>query len=501
LIFNPIKTITDVDIASFTDGGDNKDIVSAIFAIEPVQSGSGDPSPDNERPITGWTEANISCADGYTDITSRFINGVAAIDTSSIQTGGQLASKRLVDTGYIPIYPNRFIRLESVSNTSTDIQIAVQTYPYNEARDDNARINDTGWSDSPLVVTNTGDTVVYTRVLLRYSTDDDTNISPSNVASLSYCSGKVINVDWTDSAGTIYKGTLTYNGDGTWTPTATVAQILGNTLAWSVTTSGDDILRFFAQLPDTIKNIASWNGINVMCNRYKIGTVPASGSGDDYTLGIYGNVVAVKDTSYSTLADFAADGSTLQIVAELTTPIVGTTITTDEFTTLLGDNNIWCDTGKVSQLNYIMHYIILKGVSRMRKGGYVMIDCKGLDLTGGSTPQVLTGLHSRIADAFATEKLILLNNCRRGSGVFVSPIPVIVNASSTSYVLYNGTLAITVTNADSATVADLTSANRTVATVASRVASISEVAEVSEVSEEVEAEAEAEEAETEEETE
>lgn len=54
------------NIATFDDGGDNKPLKSLKVAISPVQSGSGDPSPSNVRPISGWTGANIHRADGET---------------------------------------------------------------------------------------------------------------------------------------------------------------------------------------------------------------------------------------------------------------------------------------------------------------------------------------------------------------------------------------------------------------------------------------------------
>ena len=40
-----------------SDGGDA--VTSLVAQIEPVQAGSGDPSPTNVRPITGWTAANV----------------------------------------------------------------------------------------------------------------------------------------------------------------------------------------------------------------------------------------------------------------------------------------------------------------------------------------------------------------------------------------------------------------------------------------------------------
>ena len=47
-------------VASFADGADDIPLKSCVVAIEPVQSGSGDPSPDNVRPISGWTGTQVS---------------------------------------------------------------------------------------------------------------------------------------------------------------------------------------------------------------------------------------------------------------------------------------------------------------------------------------------------------------------------------------------------------------------------------------------------------
>ena len=46
-------------IASFPDGADDIPLKSCIVQIEPVQAGSGDPSPENVRPITGWTGCEV----------------------------------------------------------------------------------------------------------------------------------------------------------------------------------------------------------------------------------------------------------------------------------------------------------------------------------------------------------------------------------------------------------------------------------------------------------
>ena len=46
-----------VDIASFYPT--ERYIQKLVLGIEPVQSGTGNPSPDNVRPISGWTGLNV----------------------------------------------------------------------------------------------------------------------------------------------------------------------------------------------------------------------------------------------------------------------------------------------------------------------------------------------------------------------------------------------------------------------------------------------------------
>ena len=52
-------------VVEISDGAENIPVKNFVINIEPVQSGSGDPSPDNVRPISGWTGANVN-ANGTT---------------------------------------------------------------------------------------------------------------------------------------------------------------------------------------------------------------------------------------------------------------------------------------------------------------------------------------------------------------------------------------------------------------------------------------------------
>ena len=55
-----IKDTASGSVASFTDGAYDIPVDSLLVEIEPVQDGTGDPSPSNVRAITGWTGCTIS---------------------------------------------------------------------------------------------------------------------------------------------------------------------------------------------------------------------------------------------------------------------------------------------------------------------------------------------------------------------------------------------------------------------------------------------------------
>lgn len=71
--------------------------------IEPVQSGSGDPSPTNVRPISGWDEVNVTVAD---DAETPTVSNVYTIDLDGIRYGGVVdvvSGVLTVDRGYLTI--------------------------------------------------------------------------------------------------------------------------------------------------------------------------------------------------------------------------------------------------------------------------------------------------------------------------------------------------------------------------------------------------------------
>lgn len=86
-------------IASFPDGSDLLPVKSLIANIVPKQSGSGTPSPDNIRPISGWESVVL------TDAGKNLFNKANA-DELYCDGSARLVSNATFKSVYIPLSPN-----------------------------------------------------------------------------------------------------------------------------------------------------------------------------------------------------------------------------------------------------------------------------------------------------------------------------------------------------------------------------------------------------------
>lgn len=90
-------------------------------------------------------------------------------------------------------------------------------------------------------------------------------------------------------------------------------------------------------------------------------------------------------------------------------------------------------------------------------GGYIMIDCKGLDLTSAEE-QTISGLYNDMVNAIKTGKPLFAYNCVWGSNNDspMTPIPFFAqNWSDSMVVVTSSTLNITCTSADKVNVTSL----------------------------------------------
>lgn len=90
-------------------------------------------------------------------------------------------------------------------------------------------------------------------------------------------------------------------------------------------------------------------------------------------------------------------------------------------------------------------------------GGYIMVDCTGLDLTD-TNAQSIDGIWDKAVEAIEADKPIIAHNCEYGTGVMVSPVTCFgwyINDGE--IVIVGATLHIHIKDDDTATVLDVTS--------------------------------------------
>lgn len=88
----------------------------------------------------------------------------------------------------------------------------------------------------------------------------------------------------------------------------------------------------------------------------------------------------------------------------------------------------------------------------MFNGGYVMIDCKGMDLTKGSTEQAIAGIYADVQTAMETGKPIVAYNCIWGTGKPVTPINVFAIQFDGQVIVTASTLQVIVGSNDHVTI-------------------------------------------------
>ena len=294
-------------IASFPDGTDLFSALSVKAQIEPIQSGSGTPSPDNIRPISGHTECVTS------------VSGVNVWDEEWVYSGGSVRS-----ANRIPLQPNTtYFFVAPTGSEWANVYC-------NDADGNNTVLGSPGYpftttSDTVYGIIATGGaygTTYKHDISINYpSTDHDYHAHDGNT--------------YTTTLGrTVYGGTLDVVSGELVVDRAMVD--LGS-LSW-VYEQGRDL--FEALLVPRAKSL-----FDAVCSNY-----PFVGSYSvlvDKSCGyIYGYHIAVKDSSYTDATTFKTAMNGVQLCYELATPQTYQ-LTPTEVDLLLGQNNVWTDCGAV----------------------------------------------------------------------------------------------------------------------------------------------------------
>ena len=204
-IYNSLPSDTaSGNVASFDDGAENMPIKEIKIYIEPIQSGSGDPSSVNVRPITGFTMANV-----YARGKNLYDSSIAVTPNNYINATGTLSSSSNYDaSGYIPIPHAADLRIEGVGNAGGTTKVAFYTI-------DKSFINPAISNIGKDINVHSPSNAAFVRFSIHKASRAETlqiENSTTSTGIVDY-SGKTVPISWQDEAGTVYAGTLTINED------------------------------------------------------------------------------------------------------------------------------------------------------------------------------------------------------------------------------------------------------------------------------------------------
>ncbi len=333
-------------IASFPDGADGVPVKALTVSIRPVQSGSGDPAPDNVRPISGWTQAKVTRT-GKNLLTAAPPWGTSA--AMVVDLGKDVS----VDSVVIQFKANN-TSAASTNAALIDLRESDGTHHYSTLngykRADGTYFNQQNTPFSGVFSTrhqNIKFRYVYTwytgSAYSTFAADTITDWQITIADAVSDYEAPAKQTITIDLDGTIYGGTLDVTGGKM---TVDRAMVDLGTLQWNYDSANTRM--FTTELTGTIKRGTVGWLTDLICSQYKT----TSGINADCTISEYASTgyVYIRDTGYTDAALFKAAMSGVQLVYPLAAPFE-IALTPTEVSTLLGTNNVWADAGDVS-VNY-----------------------------------------------------------------------------------------------------------------------------------------------------
>lgn len=369
-------------IVNFNARDEQLPIDDITINIEPVQSGSGDPSPENIRPITGWTECNVKQSQ------KNLVTYLGPLKSKLMGYPGSGSHNMQIIYTKIKAEHTYTISFNVSEGSTTHLSLvtfAVQkpdgTWTSGSrsfTRDDNTQ---TDLNSIPTRVHRTFTSSVDSSIIKigYYSTSEYLMLYPEtiqivegdqlqNLELYNYIPKKTIS--FPTETGTVYGGTLTINDDGVCELIVDKEFIsLDGNVEWiELNSDSSGSGKFFASVIPV--NSAKQN-TDYISNQYLFAGDGATQSKNVtidkrfYGQRAYGRIWVYDSDYLNNLDGFKAALNTtpLQITYPLDSPM-SYTLTTEQITTLLGTNNIWADCGNVS-------------ITYSDNGSKIIYDCSG----------------------------------------------------------------------------------------------------------------------------
>ena len=332
------------NIASFSDGADDMPIKKLVGTIEPVQTGSGDPSPTNVRPITGHTGMTVTQVGE--NLWNYIPDGTSTkLEYTNLGDGGlKVEVKDATAARFSPLNGTRLKDYNlQVGETYTVWQGVTSPEKLKLFMSNGAG---GGWHalDPAWTFTYSASMANYNLCVMAVSsyTVGDTQVfypqlvkGSSIMAPWMHYTSTTIPISWETEAGTVYGGTLdatsgklTVNQRYIEQPTYTIVDYSGRRaarIAWNIND-------YPTPTESTLCTIAGYSN-------------PAA----DYSwLRVNASAVMVSFSASATDEEINAAMQDCAFCLPMVEPVSYDIHINPDVTAFLGTNNIWTDTGSVS---------------------------------------------------------------------------------------------------------------------------------------------------------
>lgn len=312
---------------------------SLVADIEPIQSGSGTPSPTNVRPISGWDKVKVAKTGKNLLDSSLCVERTAYGTTTTVNIDGSIS---LVGT---TTGVNRWWS----PNDSLSIPLKAGTYT---ASPNNMGISTTTAGIKTGTFTLTEDTVINNaRFVLANGQTYNEVIYPQLEAGSSATAYEPFGDTYTTALGrTVYKGTLDVVS-GLLTVTHLAVDM--GTLSWTAM-AGQGGSIYYMRTTDLASTIYRVSSSDVVADLYSDAYVAKKNN------TIYAGVVGVASTASGYVTVYDDRYNTASSASAFKTAVTGQTLvyplatpqtyqlTPEEVDLLLGTNNIWADSGDIT---------------------------------------------------------------------------------------------------------------------------------------------------------
>lgn len=350
------------DIVSITDGAGGMPLSACTVQANPVQTGSGDPSPENVRPITGWTASNISRTGknllGGTALRDGIKYGLPGATDYPDDKYIQYAAYASVNASFTTLcgLTNRFkentaytfiITISKTSGIGANMRVLYTDGTSTDIPD----VSAAGVKQTLVLVSNATKTVAslgkwnYSGSTLVYY--DECGIFEGVLTAADFVpyQGTTYSITFPDSAGTVYGGVVDLAAK-----TLTVDMVsvdLGTTSGWTYNNTSYSYGFFTVNVSDRKKG-----SLKLVCSDYATATGGRNTMASDGMISTYNTTnsesVCIRNDAYTDVESFVASLSGVQLVYELATSITYSLSDLPTILTLPGYNAIWADTGAIS---------------------------------------------------------------------------------------------------------------------------------------------------------